>query len=513
MTDPLSAAVPPTDPLLAKQQADAEKAAAEARTAKAEAEKAEAEADKVKAATAQAQAEAAKAQAEADKAKTEAAKAQQEVDNSLESDPEVVAARKASRVAELAKAKAEADAAGQKAGVPEAPTLGSITEPADKSAKVEDAGGQATARLAAVHALQLVGEGIGDEVVAALIGHRRPAKPVIRPRQQSLVDRFVFRRAGPEPSPVSEPTKRTNGAQHRVWVMESAGAATGDLLRLELTRRLKGYKTIFAVEEPATPPQNAREGVAHRGLEEVAAGAAAAGAVAAGGPPAVAAVAALSIASNVVKFGVELAGALRGRYALLGREIELSRTALLSGVAGRIADSGVTVKWQRYAPVDQSPTMNLFGEAIAAREAFAATTLAEPEPPEDATKKVAFERAKKLVDAFDAFVTEITKPGASGLSPLVESAATELFEPPPETSATDYLLYVDISAKGADAMTGYGLFKGTTAAFLGFSQAYYVLVRRDGTVVTSGSITDDVAARLHLDTANLDLPAEPSSKD
>lgn len=509
MEEAVSGQDPATDPVLAKQRADAEKAEADAKKAKAEAEQAQAAAETAKAGTAKAQAEAAKAEAEAEKAKTEAAKAKKEVDDSIESDPDVAAARKASRVAELAKSTAEAEASAAKAGVPETPTLASIADPADKSAKVGDTGGAATAKLTAVHALQLVGEGIGDEIVAELIDYRRPTSPQIRQRERSVLDRLFARRSGPEPTPAElTSTMKSEAAQHRIWMMESAGTATGDLLRLELARRLEGFVELFSAVPATTKPDEGRPTpVQGKGLEDVAAAAAGATAVAAGGPPAVAAVAALKIGTDVIKFGVELVSALRGRYALFGRDIDLNRTALLAGVAGRVAQSGIKVNWKRYAPVDQSALMDLFGKAMAARETYAATVLIEPVPPDDATKKAAFERAKKLVDAFDAFAVEITKPGASGFSPLVESAATEFFEPPTDASEHDYLLYVDISEKGADGMAGYGVWKGSTAAFLGFTQAYYVLVRRDGSVVLSGSITDDLTAQLHLDTAILELPA------
>jgi len=156
--------------------------------------------------------------------------------------------------------------------------------------------------------------------------------------------------------------------------------------------------------------------------------------------------------------------------------------------------------------------MDLFGETISAREAYAAAALIEPHETDDPARRAAYERATNLVDTFDAYVAEITKAGSGGPSPLVEAAGTEFFEPPTERSEEDYLLYVDLSATGADAMTGYGLIKGSTAAFLGFTQAYYALVRRDGTVVASGSITEDVAARLHLDTAALELPAQGSKE-
>jgi hypothetical protein len=66
-------------------------------------------------------------------------------------------------------------------------------------------------------------------------------------------------------------------------------------------------------------------------------------------------------------------------------------------------------------------------------------------------------------------------------------------------------LYTDITAQGADAITAYGILKGSQASFVGFAQVYYALTRRDGTLLAAGTITTSKSASLDLNSAVLDL--------
>jgi hypothetical protein len=55
------------------------------------------------------------------------------------------------------------------------------------------------------------------------------------------------------------------------------------------------------------------------------------------------------------------------------------------------------------------------------------------------------------------------------ISPLVAAGLFEVTVPP-RGKLDQYLLHVDITEQGADAITGYGLVHGTSAAFVGFAR-------------------------------------------
>ena len=55
---------------------------------------------------------------------------------------------------------------------------------------------------------------------------------------------------------------------------------------------------------------------------------------------------------------------------------------------------------------------------------------------------------------------------------------------------------------------GYGLANGTSATFLGYLQAYYVLAKPDGTVVTAGTVTNRKFGKLQIKDAKLEFDRE-----
>jgi hypothetical protein len=125
---------------------------------------------------------------------------------------------------------------------------------------------------------------------------------------------------------------------------------------------------------------------------------------------------------------------------------------------------------------------------------------AAPDDGDDAKRER--KEAEELLSNFDKYVATITTdPEGTGAAPLIEAALAEMAVGAADEG--DALLYVDIAAQGADAVTAFGLLKGSRAAFLGFVQAYFVVARPDGTILGSGSMTEHVSAPIDLETAEL----------
>lgn len=127
--------------------------------------------------------------------------------------------------------------------------------------------------------------------------------------------------------------------------------------------------------------------------------------------------------------------------------------------------------------------------------------IVEPEPAGDEDQLVG--TAGDLISGFDSFVQAIAEADDEGSSPLLEAALIEAALPPTETREKTFLLFLGLTASGADAMTGQGLIKGSSAAVVGFAQAYFVLTRPDGTILNAGTSTKHESISLKLETAAL----------
>src|SRR4051812_5547042 len=75
----------------------------------------------------------------------------------------------------------------------------------------------------------------------------------------------------------------------------------------------------------------------------------------------------------------------------------------------------------------------------------------------------------------------VTVPSGASTSPLVGAALLDVLLPGRDDQDT-LLLELEITAHAIDAMTGYGVAHGASAAFLGFVQARYLLAWPDDTV-------------------------------
>ena len=261
----------------------------------------------------EAEAKAATAESAAEKAKNDAA-------GDPENDPEVVEARRNARLAALAKEQAASEAATRQSGVPALPTIATIAPEVDKSPKVESEGGSAIAGFVAATALDITGQEIGRAVQAALAA-----------------------------SGVTAAT---------IWIVDHLDVAKRDIERLALSARLDAFISAFspATSDQPPPPPGERPMALPVPSPELLSFAAGAG-------------------SSFAKFGVELVGALRSRYALYGRKVELDRTALVTSTLRALRNpvgSPNTVRWPSLTLVDGSPLVNKFADACNARDTFTA---------------------------------------------------------------------------------------------------------------------------------------------
>ncbi len=258
---------------------------------------------------------------------------------------------------------------------------------------------------------------------------------------------------------------------------------------------------------------------------------------------------AVNTAGALAKFGVELVGALQSRYAIHAQAVSLDRTALVAAVIDRLLDAPITVRWPRFERIETSSLLDLVMEATIARDQFAIAhrvrTTPPPTPPPPTGGTLAKDNGTKdapgdgtpdngngtqnppadtesltkrpsppqkppetppvdpitatggdLVTGFDAYIQAITKVDSEGVSPLVEAALIEAALP--SDPKKKFLLFLGITAQGADGMTGQGLVRGSTAAFVGFAQAYFVVTRPDGSVLTAGTSTKYNSIKLGL---------------
>ena len=315
----------PTDEEIQRQKIEAELATAVANQRAAEATQKAAEA-----AQREAEAKAETAEAAADKAKNDAA-------GDPENDPEVVAARKKARLADLAKEQAASDAAARQSAVPALPTIATIAPEVDKSPKVDADSGTGIANLVASTALDITGQEIGRALIAAL--------------------------------DAAHVTKAT------IWIVDHLDIARRDVDRLAMSVRLDAFTSAFTPDKAteAPPPAPSDE------LESFTVPL----------PSAELASFAVGAGTSLAKFGVELVGALRSRYALYGRKVELDRTALVTSTLRALRNplgNEITVRWPTVSTVSDAPLVRTFANACNARDAFAGTYLMPDVPGRQASQ-------------------------------------------------------------------------------------------------------------------------------
>jgi hypothetical protein len=484
-----------------------QKAKAEADTATAKAREAEASADTAAAKAKQAVAEAAAKEALAiQSAQTAADKDTADAQNSAAVTAKATAeADKAAAEADKAKAEARTAAASAttaeaKAGIPDVPTLPKIENPEDKSVSVTDTGGAGTATYTAAQALEGLGEDVGLEVAWAL--HAPNIQKPRRYRDPRFDAMGLPDRAASQDGTTSDDTA-TAAPVKTVWIMDSMTPSEAGIVLMELRGRLTAFTKqlddTFAAA-PSAPTKKAGDEkeiddlLASITKDDIAVQGVGGGLHLSALNPAGWAI---STAGALVNFGVQLVSALRSKYSLYGRQVNLNRQALLSATAGVLLTAGLKVGWTRFSAANRSSLIEQFTAACTARDGLDSRLPAKE--PQEAVAKEPYQRAKKLIERFDTYSESImTAPAGGGQSPFLEAALFESSLPPASEDREDYLLYEDISASGADAITGYGIVNGSTAAFLGFVQAYFTVTTRDGSLVWAGTSTIHTNARLDL---------------
>ena len=486
-------------------KARAEAAAAD--LAEANARKADADARASEATAHSAQADANAKEAVADQtAKAAADKATADAQNSAAITAKAVAdADKAA--ADARTTAAQATTAEAKAGIPDVPTLPKVENPEDKSVSVQDTGGAGTAAYTAAQALEGLGEDVGLELAWAL-GTKQDKKPrrYRDPRFEAMgIPAPDAATATPDP-PDTSGTGTGAAGKKTVWIMDAMTPSEAGIVLLELRARLTAFTTQLneTLPLPKEAPKKGPAAKVKRLLDEIesrdlavmaATGGLPGAALAAGGW-------AISTAGGLVNFGVQLVSALRSKYALYGRQVTLNRQALLSSVAGVLIGAGVAVRWPRFSSANTSRLIDEFTAACTARDALDARLPGTAPTAEPA--KTNYDRAKKLIDRFDVYAASVlTAPTTGGQSPFLEAALFEVSLPPAAADREDILFYCDISAQGADAITGYGVAKGSTASFVGFVQAYFAATTRDGNLVWAGTSTVHSKTTLNLATGDL----------
>ena len=487
-----------------------QKRQAEADTAIAKAKEAQAKADAEAANARKAAAEAAEAEAKVRTAEATANAAIAVAEQKAKADADKATADATKQTADAAKASAEARSSAAtaatdeaKAGIPDVPKLPTISKPDDKSPTVADAGGAGIAEYTAAQALESVAHDVGIELVWALRAPGAPKALRYRDRRASTLglseDRWP-------------PDFDTQGKTRTIWIMDSMTPSEAGIILLELRARLVTFKRQFDALLPADQTSDSslteqrKEDMLALLSDDLAIRGVAAGlpanALGLGGF-------AISTAAGLVNFGVELVGALRSKYALYNRKVSLNRQALLSATAAVLLGAGFKVRWPRFSSVNKSELIGDFAAACAARDELE-SRLPEKEPKNPEGKRV-YTHAKTLIERFDTYATGImSEPKAGGPSPFLEAALFEVSLPVADPTREDILLYADLSSQGADAMTGYGLARGTTAAFLGFAQVYFTATARDGALLWAGTST--VYTNGKLDMSSAEITATTSSR-
>jgi hypothetical protein len=234
------------------------------------------------------------AQAEADKATADADEARANADKAK---------------ADARKAAAEASVAEMKVGVPDTPTIPTISAETDKSVKVEDTGGQAVAQLTASIALEKLAEDLANRVIGVA---RNPTQLHLPLQIESFV-RESYEEGAIDGDRVLALMREEYGSERdrtgggwtqessadTIWIMDDLVPAETALIRQELSTRLTAFADEF---KRLTPPPKAEDTVD----QDLVAPLALAPAI----PYAVSAV------TGLIKFGTELVGTLRSRYAL-----------------------------------------------------------------------------------------------------------------------------------------------------------------------------------------------------
>jgi hypothetical protein len=365
---------------------------------------------------------------------------------------------------EKRKAAAEADAAEAQKVLP---TFASIAEPTDKSIKVEDKGGAGVAELLAARAAQRLGISLAADVYPFVAGREFP-----REQRKASSSNTVLNYYNEDERPANRlpPPVGPDGRPFVVCFVDSTVPAAADLARQEVKARLDDFRDRFAPPDGEITPASIATGV--------------------------------TIATGAAKFGLELLSAIRRRFALYSRDVTPSRTALLAATGDGLLSNGVGVRWPQFTPVSEVPIIKAFAATASARDAYAQEHLATK--PDDEAGKERYERAKKLVDEFDAYAREITTdPEGADRSRLVEAAFIEMTYGLPDSK--DLFLIADISGKGAEGTLGYGVIKGSSAAFLGWVQVYYVLSDRAGSIKATGTLTYHMTADLELGDASVSI--------
>jgi hypothetical protein len=115
------------------------------------------------------------------------------------------------------------------------------------------------------------------------------------------------------------------------------------------------------------------------------------------------------------------------------------------------------------------------------------------------TRRAQVATARILLSAFDAFTTAMnTVPAGGKYAPLLGAALREQLHG--SNPKVTHLLYVEISASGADVVTRTGPFWAKQkTAFLGAVQATYVLASADGAIKASGTVTESGVATFDFD--------------
>jgi len=323
-----------------------------------------------------------------------------------------------------------------------------------------------------------------------------------------------------------------------VIIVEDRAVAASDIVRSQVASELEGLDSVLTgvevlvapIQAPPPPPPRALRDEDVESADTGGGGAETP--TAAPEPPKV---------TDVLTQVGQIMGLFRSTFDLAPQDVTVDRTALIASVAGKLRSMSKPVIVPTMAAVEDAPLFDEARALLVRRQVVAAAVsnleakheakaselasarshrdalvtqrakLVAENKPDDAKKydelissaesaiariaddpafqerRARLEGAKAILAAFDKRLDDLTKPPASGSSPLVQAALREQIKELAHGKETA-VLWVDVSATGGDSVKRQSpLGWNSQVSFLGAAQAVYLLVSSDGQVLVSGA--------------------------